>query len=181
MQALDFSDVFFWIGTISTVLFVVKICIFMLVGGLPELSLDFNAIGETDTSFDFLSIEAILSFLMGFGWLGFTFFSVWKMSIWVSVLAAIFFGVLFASLYAFLMICVKKLEEIPQETAQDYIGAKGKAYTNINAHSEGQAELTINQKLKIVQVINNTDADIAAFTPVKVVNFEENKIFIEIE
>lgn len=179
LHSINLSDLFFWTGVVSTVLFVIKLSVFLITGGLSELTADFASITETDTSFNFFTVESLLSFFMGFGWVGLTFYKVWEMPIALSVFAGIAFGILFACLYAYLLINVKKLDESPKVKNNDYIGAQGKAYTNLAPHCEGQAELTINGKLSVIKVFNDTDEEISAFTPVKVVNAQDNKIFIE--
>ena len=179
MQALNFSDIFLWTGIVATVLFIIKMAVYLVSGGLSELSIDFNSITETDTSFNFLSIEAILSFFMGLGWVGFVFYKIWSLPLWFSILGAIVFGIFFAALYAFLMLCVKKLDESPKIQEQDYLNAQGKAYTTIAPQSEGQAELTIKNQLSVINVFNATDEHIDAFTSVKVCKVENSKVFIE--
>ena len=181
MQVINLADIFFWVGVVSTVFFILKLGIYLLVGGFSELTLDFNTIGETDTSFDFLSVEAILSFLMGFGWVGFLAFKMWKFSLILSILVGVVFGILLAVFYTFLMFSIKKLDKSPKLTEEDYLVAKGKAYTNIPAGGEGQAELEINRKLNVVHVFNNSNEEISAFTQVKVVKYENSKIYVEKE
>lgn len=179
LNSLTVADWFFRIGAVSTILFVIKLVLFFISGGLSELSFDFDSISETDTSFNFFTIESILLLFMGFGWVGLTFYSVWKMPLALSVFAGIVFGVLFGCLYAFLLINIKKLDETPKVTEEDYKNAEGKAYTRIFAHSEGQAELLVREQVKVLNVINDTDEEIDAFVPVKVVKVEDNKIFVE--
>ncbi len=178
MQTMSFSDIFLWLGIVSTVLFVIKMVVYFTAGGLSELSIDFNTIAETDTSFNFLSIEAILSFFMGFGWVGYVFYHSWDLPLWFGIFGAVVFGVFFAVMYAFLMLCVKKLDETPVTKDSDYLCATGKAYTRIAPHAQGQAELTVKDKLSVITVFNDTDEQIESFTPVKVNRVEDKKIFI---
>lgn len=179
MENLSVVDLFFWTGVVSTVLFIIKLAVFLITGGLSELSFDFDSITETDTSFNFFTVESVLSFFMGFGWIGLTFYKIWEMPLALSIFAGVVFGIFFACLYAYLLINVKKLDETPKVKDSDYLESTGKAYTKFTPHSEGQAELTVKGKLSIVNVFNDTDEEIDAFTPVKVVKIENNKIYIE--
>ena len=162
-------------------LFLFLTFLFMIFGGMSELSFVFASITETDTSFDFLSIEAILSFLMGYGWLSLFLYKNFELPLWGIILGGLLFGFLIARMYVFLMFCIKKLDKNPKPTVEDYLQASGRAYSKILPHAEGQAELTINNKLSIVNVINLTDEEIQSFTPVKVVKYENEKIYIEKE
>ena len=178
LNAISPTDVFFWTGVVATSLFVIKLIIFFFTGAGSEMSMDFNVITETDTSFNFLSIETVLSFLMGFGWVGLAFYGPFKMPGWMCIFAGVVFGLFFACLYTFLMMNIKKLDHKPEFNIEEAVGAEGKAYTNIGAHCEGQAELTINEKLSVVNVINDCDEEITAFTPVKVDKVENEKLYI---
>lgn len=178
LSSISLSSVFFWIAVASTLLFILKLIIFFFTGGDSELSFDFDSVTETDTSFNFLSVESVLTFFMGLGWIGLAFYSVFFMPVWMCFFAGIMFGLLFACLYAFLMINIKKLDQKSGVKIEECVGAEGKAYVNIPPRAEGRAELTINSKLSVVKVFNDTDEQIASFTPVVVNRTDDNKLYI---
>ena len=68
----NFWKIYYYVALFATTFFVIKLIIFSFFGGGSEVGGDFNTEFDTDTSFDFLSIQSILAFLMGFGWSGYS-------------------------------------------------------------------------------------------------------------
>lgn len=172
---------YFYIAIISTVLYVIKTVIFSFFGGDAEVHSDFNSSFETDTAFDFLSIQSILAFLMGFGWLGLACLNEWKLSLKLTLMISVLFGFLMMFLSAYLMASIKKLNKNIIKDISGCVGKIGKSYTNFAPKAEGQVEIEVNGQLAIENAINNTDKEIKSFTPIKVVKYENNKLYIEEE
>ncbi len=162
----------------STIFYLLKLIIFSVCGGDTEVSADFTTACETDISFNFLTIESILAFLMGFGWLGLAALTQWNLSSIMSIIIAVITGIMFMFLSAYLMFCVKKLDKKVKVNLIDYVGETGRAYTNFNAKSGGQIEIEINKQLKVVNAINASDEEIKAFESIKIEKVENNTIYI---
>ena len=62
---------YYYLAWFATIIFVIKLAIYAVAGGGSEVFGDFNTETDTDCSFNFLSIQSILSFMMGFAWMGF--------------------------------------------------------------------------------------------------------------
>lgn len=172
------SVIFFYIAIFSTVLFVVKLILFSIFGGDTEIETDFNTEIETETSFDFFSIQSILAFLMGFSWMAMGCQN-FNLRLRFIILIAVTFGLLMMYFSAWLMFCTRKLN---QKTKKDYskiVGLTGKAYTSFKPHSEGQIEITFNNQLSIEHAINDTDKEIKAFSEIKITKYENKTIYIE--
>lgn len=169
-----------YIAVISTVLFVIKFLIFSVTSGDgTEVSSDFTSISDTDASFDFFSIQSILAFLMGFGWIGLASLAQWHISVKYAVVISSLTGFAFLYMSAFLMFKIKSLNQIVQPEYEKCTGNVGKAYTTIHANSEGQIQLEINGKLSVINAVNGTDSDIKAFEQIKVIKYENSKLYIE--
>lgn len=166
------------IAICSTILFIIKLIIFTFVGGDIEVETDFNDISDCDTSFNFLSIQSMLSFFMGFGWMGLVTLTQLKTNIVLSLVLSIAIGAVFMFMSAYLMFIIKKFNKQVKVNLEDYIGTEGKAYTDINSKSEGQIEITINNKREIRKAFNISDEKISAFTPIKIEKVENGNIYI---
>ena len=80
---------------------------------------------------------------------------------------------------SYLMFCVKKLNKKVTKDLSKAVGCVGKAYTKFVPKSDGQIEISINNQLSIEPAFNDTDEDIKAFEQVKVIKYENNKLYIE--
>ncbi|GHU15730.1 hypothetical protein FACS189449_13520 [Alphaproteobacteria bacterium] len=84
--------------------------------------LDFDAadnvgddVGDTaqhSEYFRFLSLQSVLAFLMGFGWIGFAGVREWHLNAWLSFVIAVVAGAAFMALSMWLMFQVKKLNKV---------------------------------------------------------------------
>lgn len=177
----NFTNIYFYIAMFSTIFYIIKIVVFAILGGDTEVHADFNSTFETDDSFDFLSIQSILAFLMGFGWMGLACIKVWNLSTMLTLIVSVVFGLLLLFLSAWLMFQAKRLNKRVVKDLSKAVGLIGKAYTNFEAKGQGQIEITINEQLSVEEAVNNSDEQIQAFEMVKVVKYENNKLYIEKE
>ncbi len=177
-EFMNITNIFLAVGVFATVFYIIKMCLFLFTGGDVEVHTDFTSICETDVSFDFLSIQSILAFMMGFGWVGLAAVSQFKLSIPISIISAVVFGLIFMFLSAYLMFLIKKLDKREKIDLQDFVGTVGRAYTAFKPQGQGQIEITINDQLSVVDAINMTDEEIHAFMSVKIEKVEDNKIYI---
>lgn len=175
---LNLYNVFLAISIFSTVLYILKLAIFILVGGDTEVETDFNTVSETDISFNYLSVQSILAFFMGFGWSGLSALIQFKTGGKIALLIAIFVGLAFMFLSAYLMYSVKKLNKRIVVDYNELINKTGKAYTTFEPKKEGQIEIDLNNRLSTLNAINLSDEKINAFSIIKVVKVENNQIYI---
>ncbi|MCD7780729.1 MAG: hypothetical protein LUH05_08685 [Candidatus Gastranaerophilales bacterium] len=177
-EYLNLYNVFAAVSIFSTVFYVIKLAIFMLTGADAEVDAQFDTITETEVSFNFLSVQSILAFFMGFGWSGLAAVTQFELDGKIALAIAILVGSAFMFLSAYLMFGVKKLNKNIKVNLNELEGKTGKAYTSINAKSEGQIEIVLNNKLTILNAINISDEKIEAFSQVKVIKVEDDEIHI---
>ncbi len=177
-EYLTMENVFLVLAVFSTIFYIIKMCLFLFLGGDMEVHADFDSMTDCDTSFSFLSVQSILAFFMGFGWVGLTFLTQLKTAAWIAFVAAFIIGVIFMFVSAWLMFMVKKLDKNVKIDMKDYVGTVGRAYSAFKANGKGQIEITINGKLSVIDAVNLTDAEIPAFGAVKIEKFENNIIYI---
>ena len=177
-EFMNITNRFLAVGIFATVFYILKICLFLFTGGDVEVHSDFTSLSDTDTSFDFISIQSILAFLMGFGWAGLACYTQFNLGTVISCIFAFTFGLIFMFLSAYLMFLIKKLDKKEKIDLQNFVGTVGRAYTSFKPQSQGQIEITLNEQLTVVDAFNMTDEEINAFMPVKIEKIEDNKIYI---
>lgn len=169
-----------YIAIFSTVAFIVKFIIFsMTVGDGSEVSSDFDSVSDTDTSFNFFSIQSILAFLMGFGWIGLAAVTQWGFTISNTFIVSTVVGFVFMFFSAYLMLKVKCLNQVVTPEYEKCVNKIGKAYNTIHPKSEGQIEIEINGKLSVINAINFTEEEIKAFEAIKIIKYENEKLYVE--
>ena len=178
-ENLNLHSMYYFIAWFSTILFVIKLAIFILTGGDMEVHCDFDSISDCDVSFNFLSVQSILAFLMGFGWMGLTVLNQLKLSSLYAVILSILVGLAFMVFSAYLMFMIKKLDKKIVVNYEDYIGIEGKAYTHFAPKSSGQIQIVINKKLETLDVVSVSEEEIQAFSQIKLVKVENKILYID--
>ncbi len=173
--------IYYYVAWFATIFFVIKLSVFAIVGGGTEVGGDFNTEFDTDTSFDFISLQSLLAFLMGFGWMGYAGLQQFGLTHIVTFLSAFAVGLFFMFASAYLMFSVKKLEKNVKKDKTTAIGKTGKAYTNFEPKGQGQIEVEINGQLTVADSINTEDFAISAFEMVKVIKVENDLLYIKKE
>ena len=178
-EILNLQNILIAISIFATFLYILKLVIFIFVGGDTEVTSDFDAMTDTDISFNFLSVQTILAFFMGMGWSGLAALVQFKLSGRASLAIALLVGFIFMYLTAYLMFSIKKLNQNVKEDITTLEGKSGKAYTSISPHSEGQIQIDLNGRLSFMTAINDSDEDIPSFTSIIVKKVDNNQIYIE--
>ena len=177
-EFLTIENIFWTLAVFATVLYILKLAVFLIVGGDVELEADFDSITEVETSFTFLSVQSVLAFLMGFGWCGISAIMQFSVSTQIALLIALLCGFVCMFLSAWLMFSIKKLNKTVVTDINELIGKQGKAYTDIESNGLGQIEINLNNKLSILAAVNIGEEKIEAFAPIKVEKVEDKKIYV---
>lgn len=178
LEFVTLENIFWTIGLFATVLFLLKLVVFAIVGGDVELDVNFDSITEAETSFGFLSVQSILAFFMAFGWCGLAALNYLNVGTKVSIAIAVFTGLFFMWFSAYLMFNIKKLNKKIVVDINELVGKIGKAYTSFEPKSEGKIEITLNNKLSILDATNLSEEKINSFSEIKVEKIEDKKIYI---
>jgi membrane protein implicated in regulation of membrane protease activity len=148
-------------------------------GGDAEVSSDFNTETDTDGTFHFISLQTILAFLMGFGWMGYAALKSYNFGQLVAFGSAFGVGLLFLLGTAYLMSLVRKLEKTVKKDKATALDKIGKAYTDFAPKGQGRVEIEIAGQLTVADAVNTTEDEIKAFDQIKVVKVENELLFIE--
>ena len=177
----SFWKIYYYIAIFATILFVLKLILFATVGGDTEVAADFNSEVDTDCSFNFISIQSVIAFFMGFGWMGYASLAQFKLTQLPTFGLAFVMGVVFIFVTAYLMFLTKKLEKKVKKDKTTALNQVGKAYTKFAPQGSGQVEVEINGQLSVVEAKNDSDEEINSFELVKVVKVEDEILYIQKE
>ncbi|GHT90849.1 hypothetical protein FACS1894122_02140 [Alphaproteobacteria bacterium] len=174
---------YFIIALSSTVFFVLKLFVFSFLDFDSDATGDVgDDVGDTaqhSNYFTFLSLQSILAFLMGFGWIGLTGVREWHLSTWLSFMIAITAGAAFMALSVWLMSQVKKLNKVRESDLNKSVDRVGKAYTRFSPSGVGQIQMELDGKLSVVDAVSRSSEEIKAFEQVRVVAVENSVIYID--
>jgi hypothetical protein len=172
------NPVYFVMAIAGTLLFLLKLA-FMFIGGGADIDGEFDGDLEGDVSggdtFSLVSVQSILAFFMGAGWIGLAATLEWRLGQMQSVLAASFFGFLMMLLSSFLTMKIKSLNTVQKFDIKKAVGISGRAYTKIPEKGAGigQVEITLQGKQQIMQAMSTGNA-IESFAAVKVVKVDDS-------
>lgn len=170
---------YFWVAVIMTAFYVVKLIIFSLFGMDDG---DGDLIGtDVDDGFNFISLQSVIAFLMGFGWAGYGALE-FHLSGKLSILIAFVGGLLLMALTVYLMYLMKKLNSTPKYDLTTLVEKTGTSYIRFDAKGLGKIQIEFNGRLETLEAWNDTDKEIQSFKKIKVTKVEDDKIFVcEIE
>ncbi len=175
-DVLSISDAALCCGIFGTIVFIIKTVMPIDFG--TEVTGDFLNLADTDSSFNFFSIESIAAFFMCSGWIGWLCLKHLHYSTKLSALIAIACGLAGMFLFAWTIFQLKKLEHIPNADPKELINKTGKAYMNFAPRGGAKIQIEFQSKLATLDAINDSDEEIKSFEKIKVVKIENNQIYI---
>lgn len=169
--------IYFSIAIVGTSLFLVKMILFLLAGDGDAGDLDAGSGSHMDggEAFTLLSIQSILAFFMGFGWMGLACREEWGVDKTTSMMAAAGFGFAMMFFNSFLMMKIKGLDGSGKNDISNAVGVRGRAYTDIPKKGEGmgQVEITVNGKQQIINAFSE-DKKIKSFASIVVMDVDDS-------
>lgn len=176
------EPLFLLCAAISTAFYILMFAITLFGGNGGDGSFDLDsgdAHTSSDASFKLFSIQSLLAFCMGFGWTGLSTRIEWGLSYWVAVPLAIFIGLAFMFVTAWMLAKVYGLSHEPQKTLQPAIGAFGKVYMSLPAKGagKGQVQVVIDGQLRTVGAVSSGNR-IKEFTEVEILGVQDESTLI---
>ena len=169
------TSLYFWLAVTMTAFFVLKLLFFSLFG-MDDGGGDLVGT-DVDTGFSFISLQSVLAFLMGFGWLGYAALE-WKFSAIISVIFAIIGGFILMGISVWLVFMMKKLNSTPKYDLNSLVEKTGTSYTRFDSKGTGKIQIEFNGKLETFEAWNETEEPIESFKNIKVLKIVDNKIFV---
>ena len=167
---------YFLMAAISTILYLVKI--FLCLIGSDHT--DYTDHSSTTGSFKIWTLQALLAFGMGMGWMGLATTSGWMLSLTKSLLISFSFGFAMLLLDTYLFTKLLQLNRNPKENPKDWIGSIGQVYVHIPARGEGlgQVIFSINGKQRTLQALTKGER-IESFSLVKIIGLDSENLVVE--
>ena len=159
------EKVFFYIACVSTIIFGIKIIIMSFIGDLHHDASFVSDAGNSTSDFGVFSINSVLCFFMGTGWVGLASLREWGVTLAPSMVLAVAGGIFCTFIFCGFLYLSKKLNHDVKPFSVK-AGDVGTVYMRINAHGIGQVMV----RNKIVKA--TSDQDIDSF---KSVRFLEDK------
>lgn len=167
---------YFVVACFSTFFFVLKLILVSSTGFDDGETLDSEP--SSDSAFNFISLQTILAFLMGFGWIGLGCVHEGHASPFRAFLIAGGVGVALMVLSAFLMMGIQKLNRTPFVDPHKAVGQVGESYTRFPAKGSGSIRIEMGGRLEIRRAVNATDEEIRAFEKIKVVDEKAGLLYV---
>jgi len=120
LKSYDAVELYRTVAYASTALFVLKLTIFSFLDLGEDVELDDCG----NDSFNFFSLQSILSFLMGFGWAGCIGVDIFQHGI-TTFLVAFAVGGMFMGFSVWLMFQAKKLNKVIDTSLEQAVGKTG--------------------------------------------------------
>lgn len=131
---------------------------------------------DSTATFALFSIQGILAFAMGFGWMGLAALEQWQLGSLVSLLLAAAFGFGMMVLSATLMFYAMGMEKVGVFDVRKAVGEIGQVYLNIPAAGQGvgEVQIVVDGRQKVLKA-KSTSGELKSFTRVKVVAVESDQ------
>lgn len=186
MSELFFGDYAQWFtgpALLGTAVFAVRL-IMMLVGGFDgDIDTDFDADvggdamdgGDTEASFELLSVQTIAAFVMGFGWGGLAAYRNLELGPGGSIAVGAAIGFAMMWFLAWLFKVLFSLQASGNISIQNALGTHGVVYAQIPASGQGkgQVRVTVKNVNRIYNAFSEGD-EIASQTRVRVVRVNDD-------
>ncbi|MFH2008220.1 MAG: hypothetical protein ABI333_16675 [bacterium] len=160
--AFDQNSAYWVMALGGTVLYVLKI-VLVLIGGDHGGDGDVGGDGSTDhgsgDTFAVFSLQSVLAFFMGAGWMGLAGLNEWQLSPIATFFLAMGFGVVLMMLNAALMFGVNKLNQEVHYDIKSSIGHIGKVYLVIPKKGDGmgQVEMEVSGRHMVMKAVSEGD------------------------
>jgi hypothetical protein len=176
---------YWYIAIPVSVVFVLQF-IMLVIGAGGDGDFDLETDADTDglgegmdgSTFDPFTIKNLINFLLGFGWGGISFSSLFGPGI-LSLICAFGSGIVFVLAFFYVLKQVHKLSEDNTFTLAHSLLKEGEVYTNIPANMTGKGKVLVNVNGSLKELAAKTEFDkITPGTPIKVVGFDDETTVI---
>lgn len=140
-----------------------------------------GSVDHGDADLKLLSVQGVLAFLMGFGWVGLLVVSSTRTQLVVALAAAVAAGSVCMYAMARVMSAMKRLQSSGNVSAKSAVGGFGTVYVGVPAGGEGTGQVTvvIDQKQRTYNAVTAGDK-IARDARVRVIGVQgQNTLMVE--
>jgi hypothetical protein len=184
--AFDLDSAYWVMALAGTALFIVKMVLLIFGGDGGDTSAD--AISDAGTgdaahhssgTFALFSIQSVLAFFMGAGWMGLAALKEWQVGNAYALVLSVAFGLFLMVLNAFLMSMLGKLGHEVHVELNTTLGHVGKVYLAIPEAGKGMGEVELSASgRKMIVKAKSTGPAIESFALVTVVEVLDEQIVV---
>jgi hypothetical protein len=166
---------------VGTILFLARLVIALFFGtDAGDFDADASADAGSDASFTLFSLLSIMAFIMGTGWMGLAARVDWGLGRAPSAVLAVGFGVLMMFIASGLMSLTRRLNRDVHYDLRTAVGRTARVYLTLppKGGGEGQVEVSVSGRKKVVRAVNRSPEEIQAFSDVRVVEVRDDETLI---
>lgn len=169
---------FWYIAIPVSLLFVIQLIMtFVGIDADTEIDSEVN-IGDTDGFMEYFTIRNAINFLLGFSWTGVLMHGTIS-SKFLLILASVAVGIIFVTLYFYLALQIKKIEEDNTFNPVELIGFQADVYLRIPGKQEGSGKIIVSHKGTMHELEAVTYADaIPTGSKVIIEDLQDNNMLI---
>ncbi len=168
---------FFFCAVTGGIVFLVRILLFALLGGDHDASpgpdadvAHLEVLGDSDTSFRLVSIQGLASFFIMFGLVGLALSRQGEAAAAWAVVGGLVAGAATLLIIAQVAVAMRKLQSTGNLDNRLAIGQEGRVYLTIPAEGTGQAEVRIQNRLRVMDAVSRDHQTIKTGERVRVVD-----------
>lgn len=181
------EQIYWWMAIFGTSLFILKMLVSFIGGAMDSGDFGGGDIHDGDlpsdhgsfSVFTFLSIQSLLAFFMGMGWMGVIAGTQWEFRQIPTMLMAVGFGLFLLILNGVIMLLVRRLHSEAHYDLQTCKNRTGRVYMSIPPKGQGvgQVEVNVSGQRKIIRALSSGPA-IPSFTDVQVIDIVDGQFLL---
>lgn len=173
MENLTWIEIVYWASVIiGGLLFLFRLVAFFFGGGDLDAGFEGDidlSPGDTDASFNLLSLQSLSAFFLMFGLTGLALVSADYGTIW-TILGGVIAGIFTIWVVSIIFSSMKRLQADGTIVINNAIGKEGTVYLSIPAKGRGKVSVSVQGSLKIFDAISVNNIEIKTGEMVKVVD-----------
>lgn len=135
------TKIYIVIAVFSSIIFLYKLVMLISIGDGADIEMDGDSSGE---SFELVSLQSIMTFLMSFGWSALAFRSEFELPVRIALPSAVIIAFLFAYLFSLALYKLKKLSSDELSDIIIPVGTVAEVYVSIPVEGNGSGKIKVN-------------------------------------
>ncbi len=134
--------------------------------------------GDSDVSFQYISVQGLTAFFMMFGWVGLAMIRDSKMPEWSALLVGALAGIITVWIVARLFAFAASLQSDGTARLKTAMGSGGCVYLRIPAEGTGQVQVEVDGRLRIYDAVSSKKEEIKTGEQITVVWIQDNGVLV---
>jgi len=168
-------------AVVGGIMFLFRLALFFLGGGDTDVDVDSastdGGLTDTDSSFQYLSIQSLSAFFLMFGLVGLALLREGVQEV-VALLAAVVSGVFTVWIVSQIFVQMKKLQSDGTLKMENAIGQEGTVYLTIPENGTGQVRVSVQGGLRIFDAVSADRQAIPTGASIRVIRLISGKVLV---